>query len=102
MNKKVAGKINQIAISSILLVMVTAPANAQRPDTRVYNCGQVIATIKQYGSLIWTTGPTTYDRIVSNRSYCRHGQVPKQKYAPTLDNPRCRIGYTCVERLFDR
>ncbi|MGI9400575.1 MAG: hypothetical protein ACR2O0_04915 [Rhizobiaceae bacterium] len=94
--------LNLIAISLLVLVMLEAPVHAQRPDTRSYGCGQVVSTIQQYGSIVWTTGPNTYDRIVSNRSYCKHGQVPEQKYAPTLDNPRCRVGYTCRERIFMR
>lgn len=102
MNETAVRKTILIAFSSVALAMLVIPASAQRPDTRAYSCGQVVATVQQYGSLVWTTGANTYDRIVSNQSHCRHGQVPRQKYAPTQDNSNCRIGYTCQERIFDR
>lgn len=102
MNDTAVRKTILTAISFAALVMFVIPAHAQRPDTRAYSCSQVVGTIKQYGSLVWTTGQHTYARIVSNRGYCKHGQVPEQKYAPTLDNPRCRVGFTCRERLFQK
>lgn len=84
-----------------VLALFPVQANSARPDTRAYTCEQVVATVQQYQSMVWTTGPHTYDRIVAFRNYCRGTQVAEWKYAPTLNNPRCRIGYYCRERRFD-
>jgi hypothetical protein len=77
-------------------------ALAQRPDTRQMYCAQAASLVQQQQSIVLTTGTHTYDRFVAYRNYCRGSQVGERAYAPTLDYPRCFIGYVCKERLFDR
>jgi len=84
-----------------MLALGTGSALAARPDTRAYSCSQVRGTVAQAGSIVLTTGPTTYARIVHNRGFCGPGETTQASYAPTLDNRRCNIGYTCIQNPFD-
>lgn len=90
------------AASVFTLAVTTQAAQAQRTDTRAYSCADVYATVQHYNSIVMTTGTYTYDRFVSGRGYCGPTQETKRALVPTADNPRCFIGYTCIERLFDR
>lgn len=90
-------------VKIILAVAATAlaaptPANA-RPDTRSMTCQQAVATIKHYKSIVLSTGQYTYDRYVSQQGFCGPTQQTLLSVAPTIDNPRCRIGYRCVEAI---
>jgi hypothetical protein len=62
-------------------------------------CAQARGTIAQNGSLVMTTGEHTYTRVVHNRGFCSPSQDVVREIAPTQDDPRCRVGYTCNERL---
>lgn len=76
-------------------------AAAARTDTRNHTCQEVTATVKYYEVIVLTTGPNTYDRFVAFPNYCQNAFKAARAYAPTLDNPRCFIGYRCVQRIFD-
>ena len=89
--------------AAVLLLALGSQALAARPDTRAYTCAQGRGAIAQYGSIVMTTGTHTYARIVHNRGFCGPGQDTQLKVVPSADNPRCRIGYTCVEStIFSR
>lgn len=89
----------RVLLAIVALAAGLAPAIAQnRPDTRTYTCAQVNALVKHYMAAVLTTGPHTYLRVVSQGSLCGP-QTPKLVVAPTLDNPRCRIGYRCQEKF---
>ncbi|GIL00291.1 MAG: hypothetical protein BroJett030_01900 [Alphaproteobacteria bacterium] len=96
-------KAGRPAMALIILLAAGGPALAARPDTRAYTCDQGRAIVAQYGSIVMTTGQFTYDRIVHNRGFCGPGEETQLKVVPSLDNPRCRIGYTCrPATLFSR
>ncbi len=84
-----------IAMTSCVAV---APAHA-RPDTRTMTCQQAVAIIKQYKSIVLSTGRFTYDRYVAQQGFCGPTQQTTLAVAPTIDNPRCRIGYRCTEMI---
>ena len=83
----------------MMLVAAGGPALAARPDTRAYTCEQGRALIAQYGSIVMTTGQFTYDRIVHNRGFCGPGEETQLKIVPSLNDPRCRIGYICRQQV---
>ena len=88
-----------LAATLIPAASLIPEANAQgRPDARRMTCHQAASLVAQYGSLVITTGRFTYDRVVSQMSLCGP-LVPRFAVVPTLDNPACRIGYQCFERV---
>ena len=89
----------RLIAGSMLIFLTAAPVQALRPDTRDMTCQAARALVRQQGALVITTGRFTFDRIVSGRGFCDHGEETVLKVAPTLDNERCRIGYTCRDRL---
>lgn len=85
------------AVAASLLASA-GPAHA-RPDTRTMSCEQARDFIRQNGAVVMTTGQYTYDRIVANFSHCYRDEEAAIKLAPTADNPRCRVGYYCRQRM---
>lgn len=94
-------KIRTVPLVAAALILSTGadPALAARPDTRAMTCEQGRGLIAQYGSIVMTTGQYTYDRIVHNRGFCGPGEETQLKIVPTLNDPRCRIGYICRPAL---
>ncbi|MEC9343443.1 MAG: hypothetical protein VYD64_06325 [Pseudomonadota bacterium] len=88
-----------VSVAAIASICLADLALAARPDTRAYTCAQGRGAVAQYGSIVMTTGPHTFARIVHNRGFCGPGQDTVLKVVPTLDNPRCRIGYTCSDSI---
>ncbi|MFG1359643.1 hypothetical protein [Xanthobacter pseudotagetidis] len=66
-----------------------------RPYTPSMSCGAVAALVRARGAVLLSTSPTTFDRYVSAANYCSVGEVLKNQWVPTRDNPQCFIGYTC-------
>jgi hypothetical protein len=89
------------AIAVTVSLATQLPALAARPDTRAMTCEQARAFVRQQGAVVMSTGPYTYDRIVSGYGYCERGQETWLTTAPTRDNPKCRIGYLCKDRIND-
>ncbi|MCB1456731.1 MAG: hypothetical protein KDJ48_01215 [Nitratireductor sp.] len=83
-----------LALSTLVL---SAGSGFARPDTRNYACAEVQAAVRQARAILMTTGPHTYDRIVSGQGQCGPTQRAFRRYAPTLDNPKCFVGYYCIE-----
>jgi len=55
--------------------------------------------VKAQGGLVMTTGQSTYQRFVATRQFCfSPTEITRRAYAPTRDNNRCNIGFTCNER----
>lgn len=72
------------------------PAAAQsRPVASAMACAEVQALVQRSGALVLNYTPTTYDRVVANGRFCLGGQTTVAEFAPTKDNPRCFVGYTC-------
>ena len=90
-------KLLATGIVALATVSVSASESLARPDTRQYHCAEVQAAVKQARAILMTTGPHTYDRIVSGQGQCGPTQRAFRRYAPTLDNPKCFVGYYCIE-----
>jgi hypothetical protein len=61
-------------------------------------CAQAAAAVAAQGAIVMSTGQHTYDRFVSSAGYCALGEYADLGWAPTLDSPRCTIGYVCRYR----
>jgi hypothetical protein len=81
-------------LAAAAIALAATPAFA-RPDTRRMSCGQAQAYVRQAGAVIMSTGQYTYERFVSGMGYCGPLEETRLLTAPTLDNPRCRVGYIC-------
>ena len=98
-----ANTVARMAFRLLLSVPVLAgPATAiaARPDTRTMTCEYAQAFVKQHRAVVMTTGPYTYARIVAGLGYCGPGEDVRLITAPTLDYPRCRVGYICQPNPF--
>lgn len=84
------------ALAAALCAGGSASAVAQsRPYTPSMSCADVAALVRAKGAVLLSTSPTTFDRYVSAANYCSVGEVLKNQWVPTRDNPQCFIGYTC-------
>ncbi len=87
-------------IGSTVILLQPSPLSAQaRPDTRTMTCEQAKARVKAQGGLVMTTGQNTYQRFVATHQFCfSPTDVTQPAFAPTRDNARCDIGFTCRDR----
>src|SRR5688500_7484027 len=81
-----------------IALLIVASAAAGRPSTYAMTCAQAQALVTNTGAIVMSTGQYTYERFVAHRGFCRHGEVTDRVYAPTSDNPQCRVGYQCIWR----
>jgi len=84
------------ALATIASITDTAAAQS-RPDTTRMTCAAARALVMRHGGIVLGTGPSLYDRYVSSRAYCATTEITEPAFVPTADNPRCFIGYTCIE-----
>ena len=80
-------------LAVVLITALASPALA-RPDSRSMSCAAATALGGKSGSVIMTTGPGVYGEVYASPSGCR-ARVAQAMRAPTKDNPKCAIGYTC-------
>lgn len=97
---------NVIAASVLGLAALSGAAHAQgRPSTLSMTCAQAQQMVVRSGAAVLSTGPTTYDRFVRDRSFCMPDESTEPTWAPTRDSAQCMVGYRCErlrDRLFDR
>jgi len=87
----------------LALSIVPGLAQTARPDSRQMTCEQAKDLVTQRGSVVLTTGPSTFDRFVASGRFCepQTAQV-RAKFAPTRDNPQCPAGYRCYQNRGQR
>lgn len=78
-----------------LLLLSADAASAQRPSTLSMTCAQAQALVVSRGAVVLSTGVHTFDRFVASPGYCMLGEYAEPAFAPTRDNPRCQLRYTC-------
>lgn len=82
----------------MIVEVPAAHAQSARPDTRKMTCEQAQNLVRKSGSIVLTTGQTTFDRFVANANFCMpQTRQVRAKYAPTSDNPECAVGYRCYQ-----
>lgn len=79
------------------MLIAAGSAQAQRASTTAMSCPQARALVSRSGGIVLGTGGATYDRFVANRSFCEPTEYAKAAFAPTRNDPRCFVGYTCFE-----
>jgi hypothetical protein len=91
-----------LLMAGFAILAVAFPQAAQaRPDTRTMTCQQAQEFVRRNGAVVMTTGPHTFERIVSNRSFCDFDETTWLMVAPTRDVPNCRVGSYCRTRIDD-
>ena len=86
--------IPMLALAPLLL---SAPAEAQRPDLRAMSCAQAQALAASRGAVVMTTGQFTFERFVANQSYCTREETVRRAQVTAADGG-CVIAYRCVPR----
>lgn len=81
---------------ALILILLTSPALAQRPDTRSMTCQQAASLVANRGAVVLSTGPDIYDRYVRHEGMCWSGYYGRPAFAPTRDRPNCMVGYYCA------
>ena len=85
---------------SLPLVLVASAALAQdMPNSRELTCAAASALVQERGQVVMSTGPNTFQRIVSGPGYCdaQHSATPL--WIPSADQSQCLVGYYCRERV---
>lgn len=72
-------------------------AGAAPLATTQMSCPQARGLVARSGGIVLGTSGQTYDRFVSDRSFCEATEATKAAYAPTRTDPACFVGYTCFE-----
>lgn len=87
------GKLFVLSVG-VLAIMAQAGVEAR---TSIYSmsCEQAQSYIKKQGAAVVDTSPTTFYRIVTNRSYCQPEERLRRYYNRTSDNPKCNLGFEC-------
>lgn len=80
-------------------VLVSGVQAQQRLSTLGLTCGQAQQIIRSRGAAVLSTGAHTYDRFVSDRSFCEFDEGLELALVPTRDTPQCPIGYRCQTQL---
>lgn len=66
-----------------------------RPDTTRMSCAAAHAMVLRYGAIVMNTGGHTFDRFVSNGSFCTPLEQTKPAFVPDRTGRSCFVGYTC-------
>ena len=62
-------------------------------------CAAVAAAVTSRGAVVLDTGPGTFERVVRDAGLCALEETTRPAFEPTADDPRCFVGYRCVDRL---
>ncbi len=83
-------------LSGIALTLAAVQPSLARPNSTSMTCAQVQSMIGQQGAVVLSTGQYTFDRYVSNRNFCQHGEVLRRDYVPTRDARKCQVN-RCID-----
>ena len=89
-------KIWKLAFVTTAMIATTITVAEARKSTLSYTCHQAQNLVHSRGTILMSTGGHSYERFVSNRSFCPFGDYVKRAYAPTRDRRSCQVGYTCT------
>ena len=97
-----------MTVRAAILALVAGAACASgalaqgRPSTTAMTCAAASSFVASRGAVVIGTGGDTYERVVTNQSFCQHGQETKPLFSPTRDNGACLVGYYCFDPTRDR
>ena len=95
------GQIMRFILLCASLALLPALAEA-RPSTSSMTCAQAAGLVQSRGSALLQTGQRRYDLYLASRAMCSGRSNAISQFAPTLDNPKCHIGYLCERRSLSR
>ena len=78
-------------------LLITFPAEAQRPDARSMSCAQARALVLSRGAVVMSTGQHTYARFVATAQFCQRSEILDRAWVSTGDGTRCDVGFVCKE-----
>jgi hypothetical protein len=84
---------------TVACALSTGAVAQSRTTTLDMTCAQARALVVAQGAIVLRTGPYTYDRYVSNASYCAVQETVRPQWVRTADVPQCLVGGVC--RLVD-
>ena len=97
-----------MTVRAAILALVAGAACASgalaqgRSSTTTMTCAAASGFVASRGAVVIGTGGDTYERVVTNQSFCQHGQETKPLFSPTRDNGACLVGYYCFDPTRDR
>lgn len=81
----------------VLMSWLHLPAwSAGRINSNTLSCSGARLLVAQKGAVLMQTGRHTFDRYVRGIGYCAPGEYVDRAFVPTLDRPKCAIGYVCT------
>ncbi len=84
---------------SLVLLSTSAGALAQsRAYVQQMSCGQAQGLVASQGAVVLYSGPSAYDRFVTDSSFCVRPERTEPAWIGTADTPQCFVGYRCVDR----
>lgn len=92
--------ITKVASIAVLIVLASSQFASARPDLRRMTCLEARQMVQRNGSVVFTTGPSTFSRYVLDRRFCDRSQAAFPQLGQTRDNPRCLVGLECRQPLF--
>jgi hypothetical protein len=86
---------SRLVLSVLAATLATVSVAAARPNTANMSCDEAAALVAKAGSIVLSTGVSTYDLFVADISHCMPRQTTEPGLAPTLDSRFCNVGYFC-------
>ena len=75
----------------------TPPAGYMAIPEPPATCAGVVAVVRSQGFILIPIGNGDAQRYVRDERSCREDQTTAPAWISTPDNPRCYVGYTCIE-----
>jgi hypothetical protein len=90
-------KLTAIILAGAVATMApfTLAAAQGRPDTTRMSCAAARAMVVRNGAIVMSTGGHTFDRFVSNGSFCTPLEQTEPAFVPDRTGRSCFVGYTC-------
>lgn len=91
-------QILQASAAVFASIVATSAVGQERLYAPAASCAKINAAVQSEGAIVISTSRHTYDRYVSNGSFCYYNQITKAEWVQSSDKEECFIGYTCKER----
>ncbi len=89
----------KIIATGIALCLLSSSAFAQaRPEISTMSCSAAAAMVSSRGAVVASTGPNSFERLVSHAGYCTRGERTVPFFTRTKDNAACMVGYECRDQ----
>lgn len=85
-----------LALAAVLAVPTFGEAQTRVPLASM-TCSAAAALLETQGVVIFSTGPSTYDRVVRDGGFCSRTETVRPFLGATRDNPQCIVGGLCSQ-----